>query len=364
MSFANAKTIIDYLVDLWRKYPTRAQNQRTTISFYGGEPLINFPLIQQVVSYVESMGLSRHFDYGMTSNCLLLDRYMDYLAEKDFRLLCSLDGDKTADGYRVRHDGSPSFDRVFNNIKSLKLKYPEYFSRKVGFNAVLHKLNNVQGVCDFIKKEFDKYPAISSLTSVGVRPDKIDEFEKTFKDVAQSLYEADNYEDLTKDMGEMNPESKQVMTFLEASLPGVYNSYADLYAGSDCQVCIPTGTCLPFQKKLFLKVDGKILQCERISHHFALGSVRNGKVFIDPEKIAKNFNSCLDLVQKKCEVCAAKDNCSECVYRIEGIESGRPECQSFMTKKDRMAYESHFLQYLYHHSDLYGRYINDIMLEL
>ena len=126
MSYSDAKTIIDFLVELWSKYPTRAQKQRTTISFYGGEPLLNFQLIQQVISYVEGLGLSRCFDYAMTSNCELLDRYMDFLAQKDFQLLCSLDGDKKADGYRVRHDGSPSFDLAFRNIKSLQAKYPDY----------------------------------------------------------------------------------------------------------------------------------------------------------------------------------------------------------------------------------------------
>ena len=364
MSFVDAKTVLDYLVDLWGKYPTRAQKQRTTISFYGGEPLLNFPLIQQVISYVEDMGLSRHFNYAMTSNCVLLDKYMDYIVEKDFRLVCSLDGDKQADSYRVSHDGSPSFDKVYNNIKSLMLKYPDYFRRKVGFNSVLHNLNSAKGVCDFIKREFDIFPRVSSLSTVGVRPDKLEEFKKTFKDVTESFYEAENYEVLTKEIGNFNPDARELMTFLETSLPGVFHSYADLFAGCDCRTWIPTGTCFPFTKKLFVKVDGKILQCERIAHRFTLGSVQDGIVNINPEEIAKKFNSYLDNIQKKCNICSIKSSCSQCLYRVDGIETSNPTCKSFMTAKDYESYKSHLLKYLYSHPHLYGQYINDVLLEL
>lgn len=364
MSFADAKTIIDYLVDIWRHHPTRAQKQATTIGFYGGEPLLNFRLIQQVISYVEGMGLSRYFDYTMTSNCLLLDRYMDYIAEKDIRLLCSLDGDKISDGYRVRHDGTSSFDSVFHNIKKLKERYPDFFHRKVDFNTVLHNLNSVQSVCAFFKREFDKYPRLSQISDVGIRPDKKEDFQKAFKSVSESLLEADNYEELSKAIGSRNPDEKQVLSFLEASLPGVYNDYAELFRGASCRQCIPSGTCLPFTKKMFVKVDGKILQCERIPHSFSLGRIHNGNVYLDPTDISKKFNNYLDLINDSCSKCAIKGRCNECFYQMEDIETGHPRCPSLMNEDNFHLYEHYTLEYLYHHPELYEKYINEVHLKL
>ena len=37
---------------------------------------------------------------------------------------------------------------------------------------------------------------------------------------------------------------------------------------------LPTGTCIPFSRKLFVTVNGKILPCERIGHNNFLGSIR------------------------------------------------------------------------------------------
>lgn len=41
----------------------------------------------------------------MTTNAILLDRYMDFLAENEFRLLISLDGDEKGQSYRVDTKG-------------------------------------------------------------------------------------------------------------------------------------------------------------------------------------------------------------------------------------------------------------------
>lgn len=52
------------------------------------------------------------YGYAMTTNGMLLDRYMSFLAEKEVMLLLSLDGDEYAQGYRVDHRGANSFQRV------------------------------------------------------------------------------------------------------------------------------------------------------------------------------------------------------------------------------------------------------------
>ncbi|MCL1969258.1 MAG: 4Fe-4S cluster-binding domain-containing protein, partial [Bacteroidetes bacterium] len=82
---ANAIKLLDYLVELWNSEQNVSSNRNVNVSFYGGEPLLNMEFIKQVVAYLEEANCpSRHFIFSMTTNAILLERYMDYLVEKDF----------------------------------------------------------------------------------------------------------------------------------------------------------------------------------------------------------------------------------------------------------------------------------------
>ena len=65
----------------------------------------------------------------MTTNAMLLHRYMDYLVEKDFSMLISLDGDEMGQSYRVDAVGNNSYQRVIKNIYLLRDSYPTFFER-------------------------------------------------------------------------------------------------------------------------------------------------------------------------------------------------------------------------------------------
>ena len=60
MTFDQAKLILDYLVNIWENNNTASLNQKTYISFYGGEPLLNMKLIKSVIDYVEQIRVSRN----------------------------------------------------------------------------------------------------------------------------------------------------------------------------------------------------------------------------------------------------------------------------------------------------------------
>ena len=52
--------------------------------FYGGEPLLNMNLIKQIIEYIDSLPKieNTYFIYNMTTNALLLDKYMNFIVEK------------------------------------------------------------------------------------------------------------------------------------------------------------------------------------------------------------------------------------------------------------------------------------------
>ena len=123
-SFENVKLMIDYLSNLWKSSLNVSYNNEIGISFYGGEPLIAIDLIKEIISYIESLNFtSLTFSYYMTTNSYLLDKYMDYLVDKNFHLLLSLDGDKENNSYRVTRDNASSFEKVYANIIGLYKKY-------------------------------------------------------------------------------------------------------------------------------------------------------------------------------------------------------------------------------------------------
>ena len=167
--FANVKLLIDHLSDLWRSEYNTSYNKNITVGFYGGEPLMNMRLIKETIAYLESLqDVNVSFSYNMTTNGVLLDKYMDFLVEKNFKLLFSLDGNEYNSGYRVDKQGKGSFSKVFPNIKLMQSTYPDFFDKNVNFNAVLHDRNSVEDVFSFIKQEFGKTPRVAELNTNGL----------------------------------------------------------------------------------------------------------------------------------------------------------------------------------------------------
>lgn len=170
LDFKTAKQVIDYLYDIWTKYPGTSNPRKIVFGFYGGEPLLNMKLIQQIIDYLNSLPTISHtvFNFNMTTNAILLDRYMDFLAKNEFTLLLSLDGDEFGQSYRVDCQGKNSFHRVIQNIQKLKTHYPDYFKNHISFNSVLHDRNNTKSIQEFINKEFGKVSQISELSNFGI----------------------------------------------------------------------------------------------------------------------------------------------------------------------------------------------------
>lgn len=252
MTFTQAKSIIDYLANLWNSNKAASYKARTYFSFYGGEPLLNMPLIMLIVEYIESIKLNRNIIYSMTTNAMLLDRYMEYLVNKKFHLLISLDGNKESQSYRVTKNGANSFDTVYKNVKNLQEQYPRYFAECVNFNSVLHNRSTVEGVYSFVKTEFGKEPTISELNNSGIRGDKKAEFDLVYRNKEESLRNSENYEKLSQELFMSEPNTSNLLTYIHQYSGNVYKDYNSLFIDKSKLQYTPTGTCTPFSKKCLL----------------------------------------------------------------------------------------------------------------
>lgn len=162
--------VIDYLNEFWKSSKNISFKQNTYIGFYGGEPLLNMPFIEQIVEHIENLKTPQKFTFAITTNAMLLHKYMDFLAEKQFNLLISLDGNEFNTSYRVNHSNKPAFRQIMKNVDLLRTTYPDYFAGQVNFNAVLHNRNSVGDIYTFFKEHFDKIPTIGELNDSGIKP--------------------------------------------------------------------------------------------------------------------------------------------------------------------------------------------------
>lgn len=347
LDLQSAKKLLDYLLELWNSPLNRSHDKQISIDFYGGEPLMNFPFITEIVDYARHLNtIHNRFTFSMTTNGTFLQKYMDFLYENGFEIWVSLDGNEQNDSYRMFKNGNPSYKTVMENLEALQTKYPVYFQNQVNFIAVLHNNNSVSEIHHFFKTHFNKMPAVSTLNAGGIAESQKKEFWKTYVNISQSLAESEDYSLIEKDLFFSLPNVIDFNLFLHRSNDFFFNNYQELIFDNHDEPDKPTDTCLPFVSKLFVTATGKILPCEKINHNFALGQVTPEKVKLDFEKIAGKYNDYYKKMRQQCSTCGNADLCTQCLFYIPGIEEQNPECKGFMTETDYAKYISQNISYL------------------
>lgn len=361
--FDNVKILIDYLANLWDSDYNVSHKNTVIIGFYGGEPLLNMELIREVVDYVEKMQIPNiSFCYNMTTNAILLDRYMDFLVEKKFTLLISLDGGEYQSSYRVDKHGNPSFFKVVKNVDKLRKKYPSFFEKNVNFNAVLHDRNSAEECYRTIMNLFDKIPRISELSTNGIIPERINDFVKIFNSKLESFRIATKQKDIKEAFLFEDADSITFHTMLMNYVGNRYATYLDLFDSNQESRYLPTGTCKPFERKLFLTVSGKILPCEKIGQENVIARLSDGKLTLDCEAIAKYYSSMYKKVVKSCSHCYLKRNCGQCMFLLKE-KDGQLLCPGIQTDSRLRKEFLTFLTYAEQNPERYEKLLSSIVVD-
>ena len=360
---SKAIRLIDYLNQYWSSDRNTSAKSYMYISFYGGEPLMNFNFIKEIVEYVKTRldCPRRKFLFSITTNAILLHKYMDYLVIHDFHILVSLDGNEKNDSYRVDHQGKSSFDRVVHNVDLLRQKYPDFFKNNINFNSVFHNRSTVEEVYSFFRDRYDKKPMISELNTSGIRPGKKDEFNHTYKNSEESLHQSEHYEEIEKDLFIGASSYKSLTLYLHQYSGNYYRDYTDLLFDKKNLQYIPTGTCLPFSKKMFVTVNGKILPCERIGHQFSLGQITDAHIELDPFGIAKKYNEYFSKMEGACSRCKNRRACIQCLFNLENVDE-KPVCHGFMNEQMFAEFEKQQLHFLSRHPDAYREIMEKVFI--
>jgi uncharacterized protein len=93
-----------------------------TVTFFGGEPLLDFPLIRRVVEHCRESAAERglSFSYSMTTNATVVtDEIIAFLKEHRFTLMVSYDGEAAQEQNRPFKSGKGSNEEVLANIRRM-----------------------------------------------------------------------------------------------------------------------------------------------------------------------------------------------------------------------------------------------------
>jgi uncharacterized protein len=161
MSWSVAKSAVDDLV--WRS----GRRRDIQITFFGGEPLLNYKVIQQTVDYCQK--LEKHGDKKLlfeliTNGTLLTKDVTDYIAENNFILFVSLDG------WREMHninrpclDNVDRFDTILENAIYADNVFNEKKLPKVKVRANLTPdFRDIKKVTDYLESQ--------GFTYIGIGP--------------------------------------------------------------------------------------------------------------------------------------------------------------------------------------------------
>lgn len=361
IDISKAKLLIEFLIEKLHTPANNSQRNEVFISFYGGEPLLNINFIKEIVSYTQQMQDSRiKFHYMMTTNAIYLKKYFLFLFQYDFMITVSLDGSKENNAYRKFPNGKSSFEIVYKNIKYIQNNYPEYFKKKIHFNTVMHNLNNKEEVFSFFYHEFAKTPNFSGVNPTGVKPELENKFDnlvrqKSFTKDKKTDAEMEDILDLDSDL------PKLLQDFIFQYSGNIYDNYNELLAKKEEINHLPTATCIPFSKRIFMTVNNKIFPCERIGHQFSLGEVTDQEVKIDCEKIAKKYNDYYDSLRTQCKKCYYKKHCKQCMFSIQHLGQN-PICDKAADRRMFNQYLQKNMEILAGQPELYKRIMEEIIV--
>jgi len=117
MTEETARASVDFMLK------QSGENERAHLTFFGGETLLNFPVLQKTLVYARerARALGKQVDFSLTTNATLLrPEVIEFLAENDVAVTVSIDGPREMqDRFRVFSNGNSSYDVVLPKVREL-----------------------------------------------------------------------------------------------------------------------------------------------------------------------------------------------------------------------------------------------------
>ncbi|MDE5771808.1 MAG: thioether cross-link-forming SCIFF peptide maturase [Ruminococcus sp.] len=285
MSFETGKHAIDFLLE------NSGNRPNLELDFFGGEPLMNFDVVKQIVEYARSREaeFNKKFRFTITTNGLLLDDdKIDFINKEMSNVVLSIDGRKEVNDFmRVRVDGTGCYDKILPAFRKLVdgRGDKEYYVRGTFTN---HNLDFADDVFSLYEAGFDQ---ISIEPVVG----DSDEYALTEKDLPDVFNE---YERLAKRIIENEKNGKKFNFFhfmidLDQG-PCAIKRLRGCGCGNDYVAITPDGDIFPCHQ--FVGID-----------EYKMGNIDEGTF---NQEMKQDFAKAHVYTKPECKKCWAKFYCS------------------------------------------------------
>ncbi len=286
MSFETGKRALDFLVE------NSGTRRNLEVDFFGGEPLMNFEVVKQLVAYARSIEKekNKNFRFTLTTNGVLIDDdVIDFANREMSNVVLSLDGRKEIhDRFRVDYAGNGSFDKIVPKFQKLvdARGHKDYYMRGTFTHANPDFLKDIQAMLDLGFTELSMEPVVCASGDEG----------ELLESDMPILF--DQYEKLSELMIKREKEGKP-FTFYHYMIdlsggPCIYKRISGCGSGTEYMAVTPWGDLYP---------------CHQFvgDEKFKLGDIWNG---VSNFEIQNEFESCNVYARKDCKDCWAKLYCS------------------------------------------------------
>lgn len=161
MGSETAKRAIDFVIE------NSGPRHNIEIDLFGGEPLMNFDVVKEVVKYARKREkeCNKNIRFTITTNATLLnDDIMKFIDDEMVNVVLSIDGRKEVnDKIRVRCDGSGTYDCIMPKIKKMvemRQEGKQYYVRGTFTRNNLDFYNDVIAMADEGFKEISIEPVV------------------------------------------------------------------------------------------------------------------------------------------------------------------------------------------------------------
>ena len=286
MSFEVGKRALDFLIE------NSGHRTNLEVDFFGGEPLMNWDVVKQLVAYARTQEEPHHkkFRFTLTTNGMLIDDdVIDFANREMSNVVLSLDGRKEIhDRLRVDYAGNGSYDRIVPRFQKLVASRggKNYYMRGTFTHANPDFTKDVFHMADLGFTELSMEPVVcapgdpAALTAEDLKIVK------------------EQYELLAKDMLRREKEGKPI-TFYHYMIdltggPCIYKRISGCGSGTEYRAVTPWGDLYP---------------CHQFvgEEKYKLGNIWDG---VTNTALREDFRACNAYARKECDDCWARLYCS------------------------------------------------------